>query len=110
MNKPHGGARKGSGRKKADSADKPAKEALTMRVDPLAAEKFKALCAASKRSQTAQFEAILSREDRLAEKNAKMGLLLNESELLIDELLESNTSGMLRNKAQRFFNQHNEIK
>jgi len=107
MNKPHGGARKGSGRKKTE---KPAKEALTMRIDPLAAEKFKALCAASNRSQTAQFEAILSREDRLAEKNSKLTLLLNESELLIDELLESNTSGMLRNKAQRFFNQYNDIK
>ena len=81
-----------------------------MRVTPLAAEKFKALCTANNRSQTAQFEAILSREDRLAEKNAKLTLLLNESELLIDELLESNSSGMLRNRAQRFFNQYNEIK
>ena len=81
-----------------------------MRIAPLAAEKFKALCTANNRSQTAQFEAILSREDRLAEKAAKLTLLLNESELLIDELLESNTSGMLRNRAQRFFNQYNEIK
>jgi hypothetical protein len=107
MNKPHGGARKGSGRKKTE---KPAKEALTMRIDPLAAEKFKALCAASNRSQTAQFEAILSREDRLAEKNAKNELLLDDAELLIRDLIVYNTSGMLRNRAQRFFNQYNEIK
>jgi len=81
-----------------------------MRIDPLAAEKFKALCTANNRSQTAQFEAILSREDRLAEKAAKNKLLLDDAELLIDELLDCNTSGMLRNRAQRFFNQYNEIK
>ena len=90
MNKPHGGARKGSGRKKT--------------------EKFKALCAASNRSQTAQFEAILSREDRLAEKIAKNELLLDDAELLIRDLIFYSTSGMLRNRAQRFFNQYNDIK
>ena len=81
-----------------------------MRIDPLAAEKFKALCTANNRSQTAQFEAILSREDRLAEKIAKNELLLDDAELLIRDLIFYSTSGMLRNRAQRFFNQYNDIK
>ena len=107
MKKPHGGARPGSGRKKTEN--KPEKEAITMKVDPELSRMFKQLCAARKRSQPAQFEALLTREDRLAEGQSKAMLLLSEADNLIGSLINPHTSGLLRNRAERFFNMHKDL-
>jgi len=53
----HGGTRKGAGRKPRSSPREP----LTVRLDQDTAEKFRALCAAHKRSQSAQFAEMVKR-------------------------------------------------
>ena len=62
MNKPktHGGARKGAGTKKTRTADR---VAITMRVEPEIAEKFKRICKDGNVSQAGQFSDMVQREE-----------------------------------------------
>ena len=52
-----GGKRKGAGRKPRAEP----REAITIRVEPATAEKFKRLCEANDRSQSAQFTEMVKR-------------------------------------------------
>ena len=53
--KPRGGKRLGAGRKPRPVA----REALTLRVEPIIAERFRKLCEAKGRSQSEQFTAMV---------------------------------------------------